>query len=80
MKTQGEIEAGVCEGIRDFEQEFMGRGPKDIHTHLLDDLLLIRMTGVLTAAERHLVTAMPTSKGRDLLKVRIDPNPDPSRV
>src|SRR6187401_2907252 len=31
MKTQGEIEAAVSEVIARFEQEYMGRGPKDIH-------------------------------------------------
>lgn len=68
MKTQGEIEAIVCEGITRFEQEYMGRGPKDIQTHLIHDLLLVRLTGVLTAAEQHLVKTLPTDKGRDLLK------------
>jgi uncharacterized protein YbcI len=29
MKTQGEIEAAICEGISRFDQEYMGRGPKD---------------------------------------------------
>jgi uncharacterized protein YbcI len=72
MKTQGEIEAAVCDGIRRFEQEFMGRGPKDIHSHLIDDLLVIRLEGVLTAAEQHLVQSSATEKGRNLLKqVRI---------
>ena len=46
----------------------MGRGPKDIHTYLLDDLLLVRLAGVLTAAEQHLVKTLPAEKGRDLLK------------
>jgi len=68
MKTQGEIEAAICEGIRRFEQEFMGRGPKDIHSHLIDDLVLIRLEGVLTAAEQHLVGSLPGEKGRGLLK------------
>ena len=68
MKTQGEIEAAICEGISRFEQEYMGRGPKDIHTHLIGDLLLVRLQGVLTAAEQHLVTTLPAEKGRDLLK------------
>jgi len=72
MKTQGEIEAAICEGIRRFEQEFMGRGPKDIHSHLINDLVVIRLQGVLTAAEQQLVLTLPTDKGRDLLKqVRI---------
>jgi uncharacterized protein YbcI len=68
MKTQGEIEAAVCAGIVRFEQEYMGRGPKDIRTHLIDDLLVIRLFGVLTAAEQHLVQSLPAEKGRDLLK------------
>jgi uncharacterized protein YbcI len=68
MKTQGEIEAAICEGISRFEQEYMGRGPKDIHAHLLGDLLVVRLHGVLTAAEQQLVKALPAEKGRDLLK------------
>jgi uncharacterized protein YbcI len=72
MKTQGEIEAAVCEAISRFKQDFMGRGPKDIHAYLLDDLLVVRLQGVLTAAEQHLVKSLPAEKGRDLLKqVRI---------
>jgi uncharacterized protein YbcI len=68
MKTQGEIEAAISEGMRRFEQEFMGRGPKDIHSHLINDLLVVRLQGVLTAAEQQLVQSLPTEKGRDLLK------------
>ena len=68
MKTQGEIEAAICEGISRFEQEYMGRGPKDIHTHLIGDLLVVRLQGVLTAAEQQLVKSLPAEKGRDLLK------------
>ncbi len=68
MKSQGELEAATCEGLRRFEQEYMGRGPKDIHAHLIDDLLVVRLQGVLTAAEQHLVKSLPAEKGRDLLK------------
>ena len=68
MKTQGEIEAAICQGISRFEQEYMGRGPKDIHTFLLGELLVIRLQGVLTAAEQHLVKTLQADKGRDLLK------------
>ena len=67
MKTQGEVEAAVCEGMSRFEQEYMGRGPKDIHAHLIDDVLFVRLQGVLTAAEQHLVKSLPAEKGRDLL-------------
>lgn len=68
MKTQGELEAAISEGISRFEQDYMGRGPKDIHAHLLGDLLVVRLQGVLTAAEQHLVASLPVEKGRDLLK------------
>ena len=68
MKTSGEMEAAVCEGMSRFQQEYMGRGPKDIRAHLIDDLLVVRLKGVLTAAEQQLVKMMPESKGRDLLK------------
>ena len=68
MKTQGEVEAAVCEGISRFELDYMGRGPKDIHAHLIGDLLVVRLKGVLTAAEQQLVKALAAEKGRDLLK------------
>jgi len=68
MKTQGEIEAAICEGVRRFEQEYMGRGPKDIRTHLIGDFLVVRLQGVLTAAEQQLARSLPAERGRDLLK------------
>src|SRR5438874_10437841 len=68
MRTQGEIEAAIGEGIARFEQDYMGRGPKDIHAHLIGDLLVVRLQGVLTAAEQQLVKTLPPEKGRDLLK------------
>ena len=72
MKTRGEIEAAVADGIAGFEQEYMGRGPKDIHAYLIGDLLIVRLKGVLTVAEQQLVASLPAEKGRDLLKqVRI---------
>ena len=68
MKTQGEIEAAICDVMSRFEQEYMGRGPKDIRAHLIGDLLLVRLRGVLTAAEQHLVQSHADGNGRDLLK------------
>ena len=68
MKTQGEIEAAICKGMSHFEQEYMGRGPKAIHAHLIGDLLVVRLQGVLTAAEQQLVKSQSENKGRDLLK------------
>jgi uncharacterized protein YbcI len=68
MKTQGEIEAAICEGIGRFQQEYMGRGPKDIQAYLIGDLLVVRLRGVLTAAEQQLVKTLPSDKGSGLLK------------
>ena len=68
MMTQGEIEAAISARMGRFEQEYMGRGPKSIHVHLIGDLLVVRLQGVLTAAEQHLVQTLQPEKGRDLLK------------
>ena len=68
MKTRGEIEAVVCQGMSRFQQDYLGRGPKDVHAHLIGDLVLVRLRGVLTNAEQHLVQTLPSEKGRDLLK------------
>ena len=68
LKTRGEIEAAIGTLMVHFEQEYMGRGPKDVRVYLIDELLVVRLIGVLTAAEQHLVTSLPPEKGRDLLK------------
>lgn len=68
MKTQGEIEASICQGMSRFELEYIARGPKDIRAHLIDDLVVVRLQGVWTAAEQHLVKSLTVEKGRDLLK------------
>jgi len=68
LKTQGEIEAAACLGMCRFEQEYIGRGPQDVQAHLIGDLLLVRLQGVLTAAEQHLVETASVEQGRDLVK------------
>ena len=68
MKTQGEFEAAICQSMSRFQMDFMGRGPSDIHAYLIDDLLIIRLRGVLTSAEQHLVRTLAAEKGRELLK------------
>lgn len=68
MKTSGEIEAAISQSMSRFAQDYMGRGPKNVHTHLIGDLVVVRLQGVLTAAEQHLVKTLKADKGRDLLK------------
>ena len=65
MKSQGEIEAAVCDGISRFQQEFVGRGPRDIHAHLLGNLLVVRLQGALTPAERQLLAPRHEPDGDD---------------
>jgi uncharacterized protein YbcI len=68
MILQGEIEAAICKGVSRFEQDYMGRRPQGIRAFLVGDLLVVRMQGVLTAAEHQLAKSLPAEKGRDLLK------------
>jgi len=68
VKTQGEIEAAICEVISRTEHEFAGRGPRDIRAHLIGDLVVVRLKGVLTTAEQQLVKSVVSEKGRNLLK------------
>lgn len=68
MLSQGEIEAAICQALSRFEQEYMGRGPKDVRSYLIGDLIVVRLIGVLTAAEQQLVRTLPADRGRDLLK------------
>ena len=68
MKTQGELEAAICEGVSRFEQEYSGRGPTEIHAHLLGDLLVVRLRGAMTVAEQRLVKTPSADKGMGLVK------------
>jgi uncharacterized protein YbcI len=68
LRTQGEIESSICKGISRFEQEYVGRGPQEIRAHLIGELIVVRLQGVLTDAEKHLASNLPGDKGRELLK------------
>ena len=52
--TKGQMEAEVSNALIAFEKDHMGRGPVDVRTHIIQDMVLIRLKGVLTPAERHL--------------------------
>jgi len=68
MKNKGELESEISQAVIDFEKEFMGRGPAETKTYLLDDLVVVRLKGVLTAAEMKLVEDPQNERGRYLLK------------
>ena len=64
-KTKGEVEAQISEAIIRFEKEYMGRGPRETKTYIIDDMILVRLQGVLTPAEEQLTK---TNEGADLIK------------
>ena len=67
-KTRGDIEAEVSEAIIKFEREYMGRGPEEASTYIIDDLVIVRLRGVLTPAEKQLAKSESTDQGRSLIK------------
>jgi CheY-like chemotaxis protein len=66
--TQAESQAAICDGIIRFEEEYMGRKPEQFHAHFVKDLLVVRIQGALTQAERQLGNSSSPEKGRDLIK------------
>ena len=71
-KTKGQIEAEISEAVIKFEKEYMGRGPVETKTYILDDMILVRLKGVLTQAEYQLAKGSDSGSGRELIKqVRI---------
>jgi uncharacterized protein YbcI len=65
MKTKGEIEAEISKAIVQFEIDYMGRGPKEVRTHILEDIVGVRLKGVLTPAEQQLSRS---AEGSELVK------------
>ena len=65
VRTKGQVEAKIAAIVTSFEREQMGRGPKEVRAWIIEDLILIRLRGVLTPAETRL-TEDPN--GRHLLK------------
>lgn len=68
MKTKGELETEISNAVMRFKRDYMGRGPQDVRTYLMDDLALVRLKGVLTPAEQRLATLEDPHRGRDLIK------------
>ena len=72
-KTKGQVEAEISEAIIKFEKEYMGRGPEETKTYIIDDMVLVRLQGVLTPAEKQLAKTDGDTRGRALIKqVRIE--------
>ena len=65
MKTKGETEAEISQAIVQFEIDYMGRGPKEARSYIIEDMVLVRLKGVLTPAEQQLTKS---SEGSELVK------------
>ena len=63
--TKGQAEAKISEAISKFEIEYNGRGPKQIRTLIVQDLIIIRLKGFLSQSEQKLAE---NSQGVELLK------------
>jgi len=52
--TKGQTEAKISELINKFEIEYMGRGPKNIKTYIISDMIVVRLSGFLSPSEQKL--------------------------
>lgn len=68
MKSQGELENEVSSAIIKFKREYMGRGPQEVRSYIVGDMVLVRLRGVLTPAEQRLAQVEDPHRGRDLIK------------
>ena len=64
-RTRGAIEDEFTKAIIKFEKDYLGRGPLDARTFLVNDMILVRLRGVLTPAESKLAE---NPEGQKLVK------------
>ena len=68
MASKRESEREISRAIVRFEKEFMGRGPLDAKTFIIEDMVLVRLKNVLTPAELKLSESEERTRGRYLIK------------
>ena len=64
-KTKGQLEAEIAKAITQFDREHLGRGPHVVRAWIIQDMILLRLQGVLTPAEE---TLARDSEGHHLIK------------
>ncbi|MEK7285723.1 MAG: DUF2294 domain-containing protein [Nitrospirota bacterium] len=64
-RTKGQIEAEISNALIQFEKDYMGRGPQETKAFVIEDMVLVRLKGVLTPAEQQLAK---NSEGISLIK------------
>jgi uncharacterized protein YbcI len=63
--TKGQTEAAISNAMVQFEKDYMGRGPVETQAHIMNDIILVRLKGVLTHAEQQLAK---NAEGASLIK------------
>lgn len=53
-RTKGQLEAAITAAMTQFERDYLGRGPREARTFLIDDMVLVRLKGILSPAELQL--------------------------
>jgi len=66
VKTKGELEAGISQTIIRLKRDLTGRGPLEVRSYLIEDMVVVRLRGVLTPAEHSLLAVGAT--GRQLVR------------
>ena len=64
-KSQGQVEAEFTKAVIKFEKEYLGRGPLEVHTVFVQDMILVRLRGILSPAENKLAE---NREGQALIK------------
>jgi uncharacterized protein YbcI len=64
-RSIGQVEAEISAALIQFEKDFMGRGPKETKAYIIEDMVLVRLKGVLTPAEQQLAK---NAEGTELIK------------
>ena len=64
-KTKGQMEAEISNALIQFEKDYMGRGPQETKAFIIEDMILVRLKGVLTPAEQQLAK---NPEGMNLIK------------
>jgi uncharacterized protein YbcI len=64
-RTIGQVEAEISAALIQFEKDFMGRGPRETKAYIVEDMVLVRLKGVLTPAEQQLAK---NAEGTELIK------------
>jgi len=73
MPKKCQMEHQISDALTNFEKEYMGRGPLETKTYIIENMIIVRLKGVLTRAEMQLVNAENSDRGRKLIKdVRIE--------